>query len=354
MNPRESRSMRGPSTFWSQAFWRLAWCGTVACGALAWGGVQANAAVLGDGESAGAWWQRSEVVAALDLQPDQVAKLETELLVHRQEVDLLADRFDQEQDRLDQLMEDSEVESTELELQMRRAIETRGALEVAHGGFLLVIREVLDPVQWQALKAHAEDGSLALDPTRPLPPRPPEPPLAPTPVLAPTRPLAPTPALVPSPPLAPSPRPERVSTPTPAPRAPAAPTAPSPKPVVAPSPAPAVPEPPTPPPAPTVWWHERDSQKRLSLSRRQIEAMDEAASRHAARLEDIQHSIGRVELQLQPIIDADSVDSQDARNKLVELGRARMDLRLVLRDMDLELRGILTSGQRLLLQNTGP
>ncbi len=359
-------------------------CRWALCGVLVWGGLMPSSMLIAGPATADSgptevWWQQSEVVASLNLSSDQVASLETELMTHRQEIDELSDRFGREQDQLEQMMEDPEAGSSALQDQMRRAIESRGALEVAHGGFLLAIREVLDPSQWQALKAYAARTPLSLDPTRPLPPRPPEPP---SPVIAPTPSAMPSPsapAVVPDPPepMTPPRAPSAPSVPEPAaPRAapapeappaavsppeprsePAPPAIPEPapapaiEPVVAPSLPPAAPLPPA-PPAPEVWWHDRSSQKHLGLSRRQIDQLDEVANRHATRLEAIQESIHRVERELGPIIDADELESGVARGKLAELGRARMDLRLALRDMDLELRQLLSSDQRSILSGS--
>ena len=384
-------------------------CRWALCGALVWGGLLPSGPLMGepvsaDPESDSIWWQQSEVVASLNLSSDQVSTLETELMAHRQEIGRLLTHFDQEQDRLEVLMEDPGALSADLQDQMRRAIESRGALEVAHGGFLLAIREVLNPVQWQALKEYSQEHLLALDPTRPMPPRPPEPPSpasAPSPVVAPapkvvpdppnpaSPPQAPAVATVPEPAMAPSPAlrpaptarsprvaptpsmappapvapravavPKPSDPPAPAVAAPDSPEAPSIDPVVAPSLPPAAPQPAAPlppaPPAPTVWWHDRASQDLLSLSRRQVDRLDQVANRHALRLEAIQDSIARVERELGPIIDADEVESATARDKLAELGRARMELRLALRDMDLELREILSGDQRSLLSRGKP
>ena len=100
----------------------------------------------------GTWWRNPEVVGGIGLSSDQVKKIDGIFLESRIQLIHMHASIEEEQLRLEPLLDANPVNEQAALAQISKIADTRADLEKANAKMLLAIRNVLTPDQWTKLQ----------------------------------------------------------------------------------------------------------------------------------------------------------------------------------------------------------
>jgi protein CpxP len=106
-----------------------------------------------DGRMFGRWWDNPEMAKNLNLQADQIQKMDGIFQQNRSKLTDLHAAVQKEETALEPLIEADTPDETKVLAQIDKVAQARAELEKSNARMLLAVRQVLTSDQWSKLKA---------------------------------------------------------------------------------------------------------------------------------------------------------------------------------------------------------